>query len=228
MLADLSASGIAVCLPDLRGTGETRAGTDRVPHERRHQPVVHRTDARRHHGRRRLRDLCSVLAYVRGRNDIDGKRVALWGDSFAATNPPDTDFRVPYDVDSRPKQSEPERRCWPCSALRRRGACVYASGGLAECRSVLQSPFVYMPHETRWCPVPAIGDLPDLAAALAPRPLRLEGLIDGFNRLLPDAAAKEVYKSAFAVYKAADHATRFSVTAPGDSATRWITTNLTR
>jgi hypothetical protein len=30
-----------------------------------------------------------------------------------------------------------------------------------------------------------VGDLPELAAALAPRPLRLSGLVDGLDRAVP-------------------------------------------
>ena len=35
----------------------------------------------------RLKDLRTVLVYLRSRQDIDGQKVALWGDSFAPPNP---------------------------------------------------------------------------------------------------------------------------------------------
>ena len=51
------------------------------------------------------------------------------------------------------------------------------------------------------------GDLPELAAALAPRPLRLEGLVDGLNRkVAPDVLGRryEPAQAAHAQTKAAD------------------------
>ncbi len=227
---DLLTSGVAVCAVDLRGMGETRGGSDRG----RTSGDTSRSSTEQMLGGTmlgaRLRDLRSVLAYLRGRDDIDGKRIALWGESFVAPNLPETDFRVPYDVDGRPQQSEPGP-----ALLALLGAlydddvrCVYAYGGLGELRSVLASPFIYAPHHALVPGVLTIGDLPDLAGALAPRPVRLEGLVDGLNRLLPEAAASEAYKPALSAYTEAGQAKNFGVTMPRSSASRWVTENLSR
>ncbi len=67
---DLLASGMAVCLPDLRGTGETRGGSDR----NRTSGDTSRSSTEQMLGGTmlgaRLRDLRSVLAYLRGRDDV--------------------------------------------------------------------------------------------------------------------------------------------------------------
>ena len=60
-------------------------------------------------------------------------------------------------------------------------ATVEASGGLVSFRSVLDSPFVQVPHE---CIVRGIlreADLSDLAAAL-PRSVVLRNQVDGLGR----------------------------------------------
>src|SRR5262249_32786664 len=201
-LAELLDGGVAVCLPDVRGTGESRPA-----------------DASRRHGGAstslsatewllgqtlvgtRLRDLRSVLRYLRTRADLAPGRVALWGDSLAPPNPKDRNLAVPLEVDPFPDQAEPLG-----GLLALFGALyeddvrvVYAHGGLVSYRSLLQSPFCYVPHDALIPAVLTVGDLPDVAAALAPRPLRLEGMVDGLNRRVP---AEEQGKQ-FALVRAA-------------------------
>jgi len=59
---------------------------------------------------------------------------------------------------------------------------VSARGGLLSFQSLLESPFVYVPHDVIIPGALTAGDLADLAAALAPRPLQLAELVDGQNR----------------------------------------------
>ena len=47
----------------------------------------------------RLRDLRTVIRFLRERKSM--RRIALWGDSFAAVNAPDTSFKVPRRVSGR-------------------------------------------------------------------------------------------------------------------------------
>jgi hypothetical protein len=47
------------------------------------------------------------------------------------------------------------------------------------------------------------GDLPDLVAALAPRPVELTGLVDGCNCAVSAADAKQAYAIAAAAYEKA-------------------------
>ena len=62
------------------------------------------------------------------------------------------------------------------------GEAVVARGGLVSYRSVLDSPFVHVPHDALPLDVFRSADMPDVWAHLAPKPLRLEGLVDGTNR----------------------------------------------
>ena len=75
------------------------------------------------------------------------------------------------------------RRCASLFSLEWEGVkAVVARGGLVSYRSVLDSPFVHVPHDALPVNVFRAGDLPDVWAHLAPKPLRLEGLVDGTNR----------------------------------------------
>ena len=78
--------GVAVCLPDVRGTGETSPGGAR---DRQTEATSLSATELMLGGTllgARLRDLRAVLAYLRTRADVDFARVALWGDSFAPVN----------------------------------------------------------------------------------------------------------------------------------------------
>jgi hypothetical protein len=55
------------------------------------------------------------------------------------------------------------------------------------------------------------GDLPELAAALAPHHLRLEALVDGLNRTVAAQAIGQKYASAQAAYQQAKASNRFHV-----------------
>src|SRR5262249_59176635 len=87
VIAALLEGGAAVCLPDLRGCGETRPGDGRG--RTSSATAISATELML--GRTmlglRLRDLRSVLEHLRSRPDVDGKPVALWGDSVAPANP---------------------------------------------------------------------------------------------------------------------------------------------
>jgi hypothetical protein len=204
-ITELLASGVAVCLPDLRGTGETRPGDGRG----RTSAATSISSTELMLGQTlvgsRLRDLRSVLQYLRGRSEVDPARIALWGDSFAPANPDGRDLAVPLDAEKLPDQAEPLG-----GLLALLGAlfddqvqAVYVHGGLVGYQSVLQSPFVYIPHDVVVPGALMAGDLCDVAAALAPRPLRLEGLVDGLNRRVPAAAVRKVYEPARDAYRLA-------------------------
>jgi hypothetical protein len=165
-----------------------------------------------------------VVEYLRGRDDIDPKRIALWGDSFAGVNPPDRNFRVPHRIDGRPECSEPLG-----GLLALLGAvydddirAVYVRGGLSDFRSVLDQPFVYIPHDVLVPGLLTTGDLPDLAAAVAPRPLRLGELVDGLNRLRPADATRAVYAPAIQSYQDAGCAEDLVLGETTEPAIAWL------
>lgn len=227
-IAELLAGGVAVCLLDVRGTGETRpAGASR-----RHtgsSTTLSATEALL--GQTllgsRLRDVRSVLRFLRGRDDLDARRLALWGDSFAPTNPRDRNLAVPLEVDPFPDLAEPLG-----GLLALFGAlfeddvrAVHVRGGLASYAALLYSPFCYVPHDALVPGALTAGDLSDVAAALAPRPLRLEGLVDGLNREVDAERAATIYESARDAYrsrKAEDHLQVGGSTRKAESAGYWL------
>ncbi len=233
VIAALLRGGAAVCLPDLRGTGETSPGGGRG----RQSVATSLSASELMLGRTllgdRLRDLRLVLTCLRARKDIDGKRMALWGDSLAPVNPPGAALAVPLDAAKSPHQAEPLG-----GLLALLGAlyepeirAVYARGGLSGYRALLDSPFVYVPHDVLVPGALTAGDLCDVTAALAPRPLRLEGLVDGRNRRESAEVLKEIYAPARAVYRAAeapDRLTLASEPAPAAEVARWLLEQLRR
>jgi cephalosporin-C deacetylase-like acetyl esterase len=206
-LAEMLDAGTAVCLPDLRGTGETgppasaRGRTSASTSQSATELMLGQTLLGA-----RLRDLRSVLRYLRGRTELDPRRVALWGDSFAPANPRESNLAVPLDADRLPEQAEPLG-----GLLALFGAlfeddihAVYARGSLVSYHSVLETPFCYVPHD---CIIPGAltaGDLCDVAATLSPRPVKLEGLVDGLNREVSVDELKLTFEPARKVYQSAN------------------------
>jgi hypothetical protein len=192
-VADLLRGGAAVCLPDLRGTGETHPGDGRG----RQSTATGLASTRLMLGGtllgERLRDLRSVLRYLRGRRDLDAGRLAVWGDSFSPPNPEDRETAVPWDADPLPSQSEPLGGLLALlGGLFEDVQVVCARGGLLGYASLLESPFVFVPYDAIVPGALTAGDLNGVAAALAPRPLRLERLVNGVNQL----AGKEALAAA--------------------------------
>ncbi len=194
-LAALLKGNIAVCLPDLRGTGETKPDSGRGRGSESTDIAATELMLGRTLVGLRVRDLRSVLRYLRSRSDLDPKRIGLWGDSFAPANAPDRRFEMPLEVEGQPTLAEP---LGGLAALfgaffEPEVAVVYIRGGLSGYRSLLDSPFCFVPYDALIPGILTAGDLPDVAAALSPRRLRLEGLVDGFNRRVAVETAKQLY-----------------------------------
>lgn len=226
-LADLLKRGIAVCLPDVRGTGETSPGEARD----RRSAATSISASEWMLGQSllggRLRDLRSVVRHLRQRPDLDGRRIALWGDSFAAVNPPERDLKVPHSAASRPAQSEPLGGLLALlGALFEETRAVYIRGGLSDYESVLHSSFCYLPHDVVVPGVVTAGDLCDLAAALAPAPLRLEGLVDGLNRNVSAATLNRRYTPTLAAYQQAGAPDRLRLGDKPEGVAGWLSESL--
>jgi hypothetical protein len=231
-LAELLQGGVAVCLPDLRGTGETRpAGDGRG----RSGAGASLSATELMLGETllgaRLRDLRAVLRHLRGRTDLDVNRVGLWGDSFATANPDGRRLEVPLDADALPDQAEPLGGLLALfgALFEDNVKATYARGGLIGYQTLLDSPFCYVPHDAVVPGALTAGDLCDIAAALAPRPLRLARLVDGRNRGVAAGSLAETLSLTQAAYAAAKARDRFVV--EGDSkdsvsAARWLLTQL--
>jgi hypothetical protein len=165
----------------------------------------------------RLRDVRSVLRYLRTRPDLDAGRVAMWGDSLAPANPGGQALAVPLDADPFPHQAEPLGGLLALfTALFEDGVrAVYVRGCLTGYESVLQSQFCYVPHDALIPGALTAGDLCDVAAALAPRPLRMEGLVDGLDRAVGADETARVMEPARSAYRALDAATSLQLVEPG-------------
>lgn len=187
VIAALLKAGVAVCLPDLRGTGETRPGDDRG----RRSAATSISSSELMLGQTmvgsRLKDLRTVLSLLRKRPELDARRIALWGDSFARVNARDRNLQVPLDAADFPDQSEPLGHLLALlGGLFEDDIAVVASarGGLWGYQSVLESQFIYLPHDVVVPGARTSRDLNAIAATLAPRPLWMAGLVDGLNRQL--------------------------------------------
>lgn len=184
-IAELLKNGVAVGLADLRGMGETQPGSGRS----RQSGATSLSATELMLGQTllgsRLKDLRSILVYLRSREDIDSRRVAVWGDSLAPMNGPDQNVAVPHGIDDMPHQAEPGG---PLLALFAGlyeddlAAVVLARGGLVGWQSVLESPFLYLPHDAVIPAALTVCDVEDLVFALAPKPVWISGLVDGRNR----------------------------------------------
>lgn len=227
-IAALLNKGIAVCLPDLRGTGETRGDSDRGPDG----GDTSRSATEMMLGGTmigsRLRDLRTVILAVRQREDIDAKRIGIWGDSFVEPNPLDATCEMPRRVDGRPRQAEPGGAFLAMLAgLYESDVRAFeAGGGLAEFQSVLRSPYVNVPHDAIVPGLLTVADLPDIAASLAPRPLRLSRCVDGWNRRLTAEEVQAAYPHAAQIYRVAQAAENFVVEDdapdPAEAAAWWL------
>lgn len=142
---------IAVCLPDVRGTGETRGGNDRG----RQSADTSRSATALMVGQPmlggRLRDARSVLAWLRTQREFDANRIGLWGDAFAepmGTVKPEA-FRVPHGVERRMPQPEPlgGLLVWLLALYDNPVRVLVTHHGLHSFAPVLSDHQVYLPHD---------------------------------------------------------------------------------
>ncbi|MFP6700244.1 MAG: hypothetical protein VB861_00785 [Planctomycetaceae bacterium] len=216
-IAELLEGGATVCLPDVRGAGRSRGSRGELG-SASYYALFFETPLLGY----RLRDFRAVLKYLRTRKDLASSGFALWGDSFATPNPTDTDFQVPKRVNRRPAFSEPLG-----GLLVMLGAlfeddvtAVYSHGNLSGYLDALASPYVYIPHDVVVPGVLTGGDLADLAAALAPCPMRLDGVVDGLNRKLSLDVVRSIYKPATRTYQS--HAASIALTDDQSNVAQWL------
>jgi hypothetical protein len=192
VVARLLKAGVAVCMPDLRGTGEMRVtGTGRG--RTSSDAAISATEWM--HGRTvlgtQVQELLLVLDALPG---AGLGAAALWGDSFAPVNPADARLAVPYDAEGgQPLLGEPMGGLVallgglfaPEGTVR----AIHTHGGLTSYRSLLADPFFYVPHDALVPGVLAVSDVDDVAAAWSPRPLNIEAPIHGHNQAVRGKAA---------------------------------------
>ena len=164
----------------------------------------------------------SRVKYLRTRKDLAPRGFALWGDSFAALNTANTDFQVPKRVSGRPAFSEPLGGLLVMLAALFEDdvTAVYTHGSLSGFLDAVTSPYVYIPHDVVVPGVLTKGDLTDLAAALAPCPMRLDGVVDGLNRTLALDVARSIYQPAISAYRS--NAATIVLTADRSNVAQWL------
>ena len=221
-IADLLMTGFSVCLPDVRGTGETSPGAYRG----RQSEATSISSAELMLGQTllgsRLRDVRSVLLYLRARCEVEATRIALWGDSFATVN--EAKFIDPLIGEGEePSQSAPLGGLLALfGALYEDNVCaVVARGIFAGYQSILRDRFCYIPHDVVVPGALTAGDLCDVAAALIPLPLRLERLVDGRNCIIAEQDIEQIFKPTRQAYSAVEDKLLLTSEAR-EGITRWL------
>jgi hypothetical protein len=227
-IMSLLSRGVAVCLPDLRGCGETDPDGDR----NWYGPATAHSSSELMLGRtqlgNRLLDLRAVMAFLKTHKNLDPARLALWGDSFAAVNP--AGFTDP------PLRAQPQAAIGePLGGfLALLGAlfedsvrAVLARRTLASWLTVFDTPFVHLPHDFVGPGIVDAGDILDLAATLGDRPVALVSSINGGNRILPAADVQRLYSASLETVRARN--SRFEIADDGErNASDWLTLALGR
>jgi dienelactone hydrolase len=185
-IATLLNSGVGVQIVDLHGTGVERPSDGRG----RSSGAATLASTIRMTGLDLLRvhwaEAEIIIGYLINVPELDPDKIVLWGESCSPPADPAREFGLPADL-PQPLLGEPlgativttlGLAADPFKSFK----AVIARGGLVSFRSVLDSPFVHIPHDSLPTDVFSAGDLPDMWAHLAPKPLRLEGLVDGTNR----------------------------------------------
>jgi cephalosporin-C deacetylase-like acetyl esterase len=225
-IASLLEEGVAVCLPDVRGTGETELS----PERRYSSPITQLSALELKLGQTllgaRLRDLRSVMSFLSSRKSIDESRIGLWGDSLGQTNP-EVFVDPPLRTDFPPHHAEPMGAMLALlgALFEDRVHAVVARGGLLSYASILDAAAFYVPHDAIVPGWLEVGDVCDLAAALAPLPVNLEALVDGRNRLVRQKMLDSEFAPARLAYSPTPQYLR--LTTQGANLADWLVRYLT-
>ena len=181
-IEELVQNGIAVCLPDVRGTGESAVDQ----YNRSAYLAIRMHELGKTLLGFRVKDVRTVLTYLKSRDDIDYKRVALWGDSFAPVNPEnmwlDELARLPISPQIQHFASPLGAHLALLTALYHDEIkTVAARGGLTGYLSILDDNFFYVPPDIIVPEILKTGDISDICAYLAPGALLIEKFVDGRN-----------------------------------------------
>ncbi len=194
--------GFEICLPDVRGTGEVAATSSRGPGAM-DLPATEFMLGETMLGAR-LKDVRTVFHYLASRPDIDPANIAVWGDSFAKTNPADFAFDQSEMQEAGPfAQYQAE----PMGALvalltglyEDHVAAVTARGGLVSFLSVLEDRFCHLPQDVIVPGILESADVTDIVAALLSRRVLLEGFVDGRNRVVHNPRLQSKFAAALKV-----------------------------
>ncbi|OPX21962.1 MAG: hypothetical protein B1H04_05745, partial [Planctomycetales bacterium 4484_123] len=219
----LLGAGVAVLIPDVRATGETAPGED----ESFHGPETSLNGFSYRIGTpligMRVRDVLCCVNYLRSRRDVDSGRIGVVGVSLSACNPPKIrQPRLLIDHGLEPlhrADSLGPALALLSFALDGKLACCATRGALASYASICKQGHFYHPLATF---VPGIlrhFDVPDLAAAAAPRPLMLAGSVNGLNQRLDTVGeGQAAFQTTARVYRLCGAGKKLQVSPAGDMA----------
>ncbi|HTN74990.1 MAG TPA: hypothetical protein VL096_07075 [Pirellulaceae bacterium] len=226
-IAELLGRGVAVCLIDVSGTGELASGQERGQYSEATsesssalmlgQPLLGR----------QLLDLQTALDYLEREAPVRS-RPAIWGESFAQPLASAAKFNYPRRIE-RPGEASPLGLLLPLlreTYYHGGTCCLYARGGLVSNASLLESPFVQVPHGLV---VPgALGgvQISAMVAACCPLPIRLDGCVDGTNRLVSSGRLAKEFGLAQAKYEQGQAANDLELSATAGSPVEFFIRNL--
>ncbi|PYV92186.1 MAG: hypothetical protein DMG05_05350, partial [Acidobacteria bacterium] len=205
-IESLLQGGVAVCLADVRGTGETSPDAGRGPDSEEVTLAATELMLGNTLLGARLKDLRTVIAYLERRADLNARRVGIWGDSHAPVNPP---RRLLDELPGWQVGPEIQQQTEPLGGLLAVLGGLYEDNlralavrhGLASYSSILEDRFAYVPADIIVPGILEVGDLADVAASLPPCALLLEGAVDGRNRLLAEPALRSEFEPLSRAYK---------------------------
>jgi hypothetical protein len=99
-----------------------------------------------------------VIRWLQTRKYVDGKRIAIWGDSFIAANSNERRFAVPLDTPDLPRYAEPvgAQLALLAALYEPEVKLAYGRGGVAWDPVPGRSAYLYVPHGAV---VPHVADL---------------------------------------------------------------------
>lgn len=230
-LAELLERGVAVCLPDLRGCGATQPDEGRG---RRSSATALSSSELMLGGTLlggQLYDLLTVVHWLAQRSEVSSSCIGVWGESLAAANGADVRIDVPHDAGPEPKIGEPGAGMLALLVplFDERVTRVVSRGMLVSFASLLESPFIHVPHDVVVPGILTVGDLADVAAATTPDGLRIEQPIEGTNRWATQPNLESAWSSVISAYAAQNAASRLQLGRPtdaSDTAARWLADGL--
>jgi len=176
-------AGNVVVLPDLRGTGETSDGDGRGRSSgatglSSTEQMLGETVLGRH-----VRDVRTVLKYLRGRPKLVDSVISLVGDGLVSPGGAQFVAAAPLDAEKLPAGSEPLGALVALAVglFDDSIALVVAGGGPTSFTSILDEPYFYYPHDGVVPGILARVDLADLVIAQIAE-VQLADCRDGANR----------------------------------------------
>ena len=184
------AFGAVIVLVDVRGTGAAGGGDQGQQSAATSHSATHLMLGKTMLAGQ-LRDLRTALRHASIRADVSPRAIVVGGSGHEPLAE-GAEFSHPRRID-RPAECEPTGAMLAVlmGLVENETGAIGCRSALVSFRSILDSPFIQVPHE---CIVPGalmVGDLADAIAALPPRAVHIEGFVDGRGRRVSVVHARE-------------------------------------